>query len=64
MNRKPKVDIYMLKEGTHTIELRSGEWIHNPTTTSGRKIVGPATVKVSVYKDGGIDVYAEFKGGK
>ena len=43
---------------TVVLETRQ-DWIPDPTSTKGRKIRGPATLRISRYRDGGIVVRIE-----
>jgi signal transduction histidine kinase len=38
------------------LRLDRGQSLPNPTTTSGRRILGPALLRYRVYPDGGIDI--------
>jgi hypothetical protein len=41
-------------EGVHEIELKADEWVSDPSSTK-HVIVGPGTVTITRWADGGID---------
>ena len=42
--------------------LDKGEWIRNPTTTSGRRIHGPVDVLFNSFENGSLDCFVKERG--